>query len=552
MMSGRHKAENRQVEVSEMSRGLKVLARELEVPVVALSQLSRSLETRADKRPVLADLRESGCMPATTRLQLADGTTASLGELVLSQEQPLVWSLDERWKLVPRRLLKAFPSGVKPVFKLRLASGLEVDATANHPFRTVDGWVRLDQLQVGDAVAVPRRLPSPVPLSSATSRWDEDELVLLAHLLGDGSMGPSVKYATADPANRDVVTAAARRRFGVEVTGKQLGRTWQLWFPSPYRLTHGTHHPMRNWLAPLGLWGSRSQDKFVPEQVFALSDEQVRTFLRHLWATDGSITMSRNGRGQVVRVYYASTSKRLARDVGRLLLRAGVRSRLCRARKAGYRDSWHVRVTGKPDLVRFLEEVGCHGARGECIPEALERLQTTKANPNVDLVPWGIASRIKTAAAKTGTTHRALAAALGEKYAGSYLLGSADRPRRFSRDRLAKIAEVVGDEDLGHLAASDVFWDEIVEVVALGEMPTFDATIEGTHNFIADGVIAHNSLEQDADVVMFIYRDELYNPESPDRGTAEIIVSKHRNGPTGVTQLAFLDHYTRFANMARV
>jgi replicative DNA helicase len=60
------------------------------------------------------------------------------------------------------------------------------------------------------------------------------------------------------------------------------------------------------------------------------------------------------------------------------------------------------------------------------------------------------------------------------------------------------------------------------------------------------------SLEQDADVVMFIYRDELYDPDSADRGTAEILVAKHRNGPTGKTQLAFLDHYTRFANMARV
>jgi replicative DNA helicase len=59
------------------------------------------------------------------------------------------------------------------------------------------------------------------------------------------------------------------------------------------------------------------------------------------------------------------------------------------------------------------------------------------------------------------------------------------------------------------------------------------------------------SIEQDADVVMFIYRDDVYNPESPDRGTAEILVSKHRNGPTGMTRLAFLDHYTRFANMAR-
>ena len=60
------------------------------------------------------------------------------------------------------------------------------------------------------------------------------------------------------------------------------------------------------------------------------------------------------------------------------------------------------------------------------------------------------------------------------------------------------------------------------------------------------------SLEQDADVVAFIYRDEVYNPESSEIGTAEIIVAKHRNGPTGTVRLAFLPHYTRFADMARM
>jgi len=60
------------------------------------------------------------------------------------------------------------------------------------------------------------------------------------------------------------------------------------------------------------------------------------------------------------------------------------------------------------------------------------------------------------------------------------------------------------------------------------------------------------AIEQDADVVMFIYRDEVYNSESSDRGSAEIIVAKHRNGPTGTVELAFVGNYARFANMARV
>ncbi|MGZ4710170.1 MAG: DnaB-like helicase C-terminal domain-containing protein, partial [Acidimicrobiales bacterium] len=120
-----------------------------------------------------------------------------------------------------------------------------------------------------------------------------------------------------------------------------------------------------------------------------------------------------------------------------------------------------------------------------------------------------------------------------------------------TRADLLRLAQVVPDPLLRDLARSDVRWDTIVSITELGDEPVFDATVLGTHNFVADGIIVHNSIEQDADVVMFIYRDEVYNPESPDRGTAEILVSKHRNGPTGMVRLAFLDHYTKFANMAK-
>ncbi len=60
------------------------------------------------------------------------------------------------------------------------------------------------------------------------------------------------------------------------------------------------------------------------------------------------------------------------------------------------------------------------------------------------------------------------------------------------------------------------------------------------------------ALEQDADVVIFLYRDELYHDDTPDRGITEVIVAKHRSGPTGTTKLAYLDNYTKFANLARI
>jgi replicative DNA helicase len=109
---------------------------------------------------------------------------------------------------------------------------------------------------------------------------------------------------------------------------------------------------------------------------------------------------------------------------------------------------------------------------------------------------------------------------------------------------------VLDDADLEVLATNDVYWDTVTSIEWVGEQPVYDATVLKTHNFVVNGIAAHNSLEQDADMVILLHRDDVYEKESTRPGEADLIVAKHRNGPTRDIVVAFQGHYSRFVDMA--
>jgi replicative DNA helicase len=430
LMSGNKKAESRQQEVSELSRNLKLLAKELEVPVIAMSQLNRGAEQRTDKKPQLSDLRESGCLPATTKILRADtGGEVTLGELFASGEKDVpVWSLDDSLRYVRRHLTHVFSTGRRQVFGLALASGKQVTATANHPFLGYAGWRPLGELAVGDRVAVPRHVPAPLQ----QAEWSDEQV--LAHAEQTAARG--------------------------------------------------------------------AQSRAAAQKVAHLPKAQIRLFLRRLWQLAGHPSPTGAGAPPVLLL-----GAQVLDDVSRLLLRFGIS--VLRAS-----DPESLAIVEHADAVRFWTEIALAAPQEEPFG---------RRGP-VDTVPDQVWERVR--------------AALGSRQAVTPGGGA-----------LPQVAGALDEAGLELEATNDVLWDTVVAIEPLGEQDVYDATVVGTHNFVADGVAVHNSIEQDADMVILLHREDAYEKESPRAGEADFIVAKHRNGPTSTITVAFQGHYSRFVDM---
>ena len=547
------------------------------------------------------------CVTADTLLvDPSTGERVTLGELAQRDDIEVI-TLDDDQQLRRRRPSAVIDDGMKPVYRVRLRTGREVRTTASHPFLTRTGWRPLAELTIGTRVGVPRELPvfGSEPVSC-------DRLAQLAAKVGVGCvdkgvpasvfrlpadqlawfLGAVLAPSTLDAGDRPEITYRAGSRavvadlqhlllrFGINARLRRR-QQWELsiWHPEEIRTferrinlrgrEHELHHVVRRACAVLR---QHARDTEPAE-----SWDEVRVARRRAAASTAVAERPRAGR--LTAVF----------DDTRLALSAPSAiwwDEVVAIEPEGLEQVYDLTVPGEHNFVAadvfvhntaFGLGVATHVAVHELRPvlffslemghhELTERVLSAEARVDSKKLRTGKLTEPEWGKISHAIGRVAEAPLYIDDNPHATVMEIRAKSRRL-KSKLGDLGLVVIDymQLMSGSARAENRQVEVSEmsrglkilareleipVLALSQLNRGLELRADKRPMLAD-LRESGGLEQDADVVMFVYRDEVYHPDSNDKGQAEVIVAKHRSGPTGIDRLAFLNSYAKFENMAK-
>jgi replicative DNA helicase len=343
-------------------------------------------------------------------------------------------------------------------------------------------------------------------------------------LLGDGGLTKQRSITWTEP-DKEVVND------GLNIVSKYFSdiKPKVKWYRGAYKITLSQekigcgYNPMINWLKKLDIWGQYSHERKIPIKLFNHSLASTRQLLKGLFTSDG--TVKKNAKG-ILEIVFVSNSKVLCEQVRLLLLRDGILSTISLNQrnnnsnnKVNCNHDIYAVYVSRSSIGDFINKVGFIGKKQDKLNK-YESCNSLSRGLN-NRFPIEFTDYIYDKKTEVNKSWSEL---------GCYVW----RKRCISRDRLGKFAEAFNDDYLRKWVNSDIWWDEVKEISYIGEEMTYDLEVPEYHNFIANNLICHNSgnLEEDADNVLFLYRDSYYE-EKPENKTTEVILAKQRQGDSG-------------------
>jgi replicative DNA helicase len=514
----RRKDQNDVAAVGSCARTVRKTARLLSIPVIEIAQVSRNCEYRDDKRPRLSDLKE--CVTGDT--QLINATSGQWVEIRNIKPGTKILALGSNQKIDTFQVEDVWDAGIKTVFEVRTRTGRKIKTSASHPFLTYNGYRPLQNLRVGDEIATAMRLPA----HGKENIEDGDICRLLGYLVGDGSYlrNCGIEFISSDASCMDDARQIVERYF--PQIKSRLGSahgipqvSWSQTYINGYGKPFG--NDLRNWINDIGIFGQRDHQKSIPAFVFESGEVGAKEFIAGYLSSDGCISRRSSG-VNVGRwdIRFDSTSYNLLEQTLRLLLKLGIVAKIGKGytSKVATKPIYRLSLASTPENLRkFAITIPCRGKKGDLLLDLLMSIDYSESGGTIFDLPKEIAMNIT-----------------GRRFQGRHIRRSEARKW-----------------NLEVWANSDLLWERIEEITEIGQMNTYDVSVPGANNFVANGIIVHNSgeIEQEADIVLALYRDEYYNPPRQNKtsdGLCEINVLKHRNGPTGTVYLHFKNETTRF------
>lgn len=413
-------------------------------------------------------LETEGCLSENALLfDPTTGVHLTAKELFESQKPFNVLSFNEATRQNEvKPITHYFDNGVKEVFRVSTSTA-EIELTANHEvlthtYRGQLEWKRVDELSAGDYVLRPK----VNNLESNGSDFTDEQMRLIGYMLGDGcSVQTSLSFTNID---EDVIRDFTNcvEAFGCTVV-KRDDRHYGICGEETQNGGYAKN-PIRDFLKELGIDQKRSIEKFIPEQVFSQSNEKVAQLISALWMTDGCISNP----AKRLSADYSTNSKRLALQIIHLLSRFGIVGQL-RAHhydNPNHNTTYRVYINGYDQLVKFHENIMLLSSKQERLLQAVQQ-DKKQYHP----------SRL-----------------------GHYFPDYEYKRHKNVREKF--------------LNDTDAYFVEVLDIESIGEMQTYDFTVEDNHNFYVNDILVHNSFDWDYAQEKGIDPDRLVLWEVDDTG----------------------------------
>lgn len=390
------------------------------------------------------------CVDENTQVLMADGTRKAIKNVFIGDK---VLSFDRTsGRLIEQKVKGKWEAGIKKCVTVKTRTGWELTATTDHAVLTFDGWKTVGELTEQDRIASPRRIPT----GSKDIFTTDEECRLLAYFLAEGNTTYCGKTLSANITNSDsvIVDDAIKCAASLGYEGSRSST-------SKYRVCF--RHGIRDWIRKHNLDGKKATDKRIPEWVYRLPLPQIEQFVAAFFDTDGYVGQEAAGIGLA--------NSALIDDLRYLLLQlAGVTKKYFKTNNT--HGSWALELD-RECLRRF-------GSLPLLLKKEKWQVLLSKNRYSlIDTYPQSVTIDLPKG------LNRRLRHLLNWKptYAS----------KRITRQKIRRALTVCSLPHWEWLEQADVLWDEVVSVVDAGERNTYDISVSNTENFIADGLVTHNS-----------------------------------------------------------